>query len=98
MILITNSLKAQLQYIGLKSEGDIRVAQNQLVNSGVYWPKTQVIDNFLYIPTSSGIYRKDLNTVNDTTWSLYAFPNIPVKDFVKKMTQFWPSPHSQRIA
>lgn len=77
-------VNAQLQYLGLQTESNVRDAQELLQNTGNYWPKTQVIDSFLYIPTSIGIYRKNLQILNDTTWQLFAFSGIPITDFVKK--------------
>jgi hypothetical protein len=59
------------------------VAQSELQDISSYWPKSHVIDNYIYVPTLNGIYRKDLSTLNDTVWSLYAFPEIPIRDFVK---------------
>jgi len=75
-----------LVYHGLKEEGNVRVSQTILADyDGVYWPKTQVIDSFIYVPTRKGIYRKNLNTIeNDTLWDIYAFNNIPIRDFIKK--------------
>jgi Secretion system C-terminal sorting domain len=81
---LCNSAQApQLQYLGLKKEGNVRVAQKELQNICLYWPKSHVIDNYIYVPTLNGIYRKDLRALNDTVWSLYAFPGVPIRDFVK---------------
>ena len=77
-------VNAQLQYLGLKTESNVRDAQILLQNTGTYWPKTQVIDSFLYVPTSNGIYRKNLQVLNDTTWQLFAFSGIPITDFTRK--------------
>jgi photosystem II stability/assembly factor-like uncharacterized protein len=51
--------------------------------AGTYWPRTQIIDNFLYVPTINGIYRKDLTALNTGNWELYAFEGMPVRDFIK---------------
>lgn len=85
LIIVFSSyhVNAQLQYLGLKTESNVREAQILLQNTGNYWPKTQVIDSFLYIPTANGIYRKNLQLLNDTTWQLYAFTGIPITDFAK---------------
>lgn len=84
-IITSVNVFGQLTYIGLKDKANIRKAQNELVTAATYWPKTQIIDHYLYIPTQTGIYRKNLaNTLNDTLWQLYAFPNIPIRSFVKK--------------
>ena len=48
-----------------------------------YWPETQIIDNYLYVPTINGIYRKNLNNLNTIDWELYAFEGIPIIDFIK---------------
>ena len=73
----------QMSYLGLKSESNVRAAQLQLNDAGLYWPKSQIIDGVMYIPTINGIYRKNLNSISDTLWSLYAFPGVPVRDFIK---------------
>lgn len=73
----------QMTYLGLKKESNVRIAQNKLQNISAYWPKSHVIDDYIYVSTSNGIYKKDLRTLNDTVWSLYAFPEVPIRDFVK---------------
>ncbi len=87
MLLIFSCITAQAQqftYLGLKTESNVREAQNQLSTSGAYWPESQLIEGYLYVPTSTGIYRKNLNTsMNDTLWEPYAFSGIPIRDFVK---------------
>ncbi|MFR9166840.1 MAG: VPS10 domain-containing protein [Dysgonomonas sp.] len=47
----------------------------------VYYPKLQVIDDTLFVSTNIGIYHKDLK--QDTQWSLYAFEDAPVIEFVR---------------
>ena len=85
-ITVVTQNVGQMIYIGLKDEANVRAAQyllkSQLV-PGVHWPKTQIIDNFLYVPTMNGIYRKDLTILNSINWELYAFEGIPVRDFIK---------------
>jgi len=44
-------------------------------------PKLKLLDDTLFVCTYTGIYKKHLQ--NDTDWELYAFENIPIKDFVK---------------
>ena len=44
-------------------------------------PKLKLLDDTLYVCTYTGIYKKHLQ--DDTDWELYAFENIPIKDFVK---------------
>ena len=46
--------------------------------------KVQIIDGYIYVPTSNGIYRKNVSTLNDTIWDLYGFKGVSVRDFVKK--------------
>ena len=76
---------SQATYIGLKEESNVRQAQNQLTAFGTYWPKSQLIGDYLYIPTQHGLYRKNLATTpTDTVWELYAFENIPIRAFIKK--------------
>lgn len=72
-----------MTYIGLKNESNVRTAQYELRNIGPYWPKSHLIDDYIYVPTLNGIYRKKLDSVNDTIWSLYAFEGIPILDFAK---------------
>ena len=49
------SVYSQMTYLGLKQEANVREAQNDLINVfGTYWPETQLIDNYLYIPTKNG--------------------------------------------
>ena len=43
--------------------------------------KLKLLDDTLYVCTYTGIYKKHLQ--DDTDWELYAFENIPIKDFVK---------------
>ncbi|MEG1026465.1 MAG: T9SS type A sorting domain-containing protein, partial [Flavobacterium sp.] len=39
----------------------------------------------MYVSTRKGIYRKNIaTTLNDTLWQLYAFPDVPIRNFVKK--------------
>jgi len=81
--LLTHS---QMVYIGLKDEANVRVTQNILLDNnvdGAYWPKTQIIDGYLYIPTVNGLYRKDLSTLHSIDWELFAFEGVPVRDFIK---------------
>jgi hypothetical protein len=81
--LFAVSLYGQSKYIGLQKESS--VLEEQLnVMVGSYWPKFQLIDNEIYAATPNGIYRKNLNTLSDTLWQLYAFEGIPIRDFVKK--------------
>ena len=79
------SIYGQMTYIGLKDESNVRNAQNLLLNNQVetYWTETQIIDDYFYVPTVKGIYRKNLNTLNTTDWELYAFDGIPIIDFIK---------------
>jgi hypothetical protein len=75
---------SQMTYLGLKQEANVRSAQNDLINVfGTYWPETQIIDNYLYIPTKNGLYRKSLLNLNDTIWELHSFEGIPIRDFIK---------------
>jgi hypothetical protein len=46
--------------------------------------KAQIIDGYMYVPTSKGLFRKSLTTLNDTIWELYAFKDVSIKGFVKK--------------
>ena len=71
----------KMVYLGLKDEANVRTAQTSLRVK--YWPKTQIIDNFLYVPTINGIYRKDLTALNNIDWELYAFEGMPISDFIK---------------
>lgn len=84
LILLSVNCFGQATYLGLREESNVRQAQSELTAYGTYWPKSQLIDEYLYIPTKTGIYRKNLATTpNDTTWELYAFPNVPIRAFIK---------------
>lgn len=84
LLLFSASAPAQMTYLGLKDEANVRKAQKTLTPSFTYWNKTKIIDDYLYVPTRKGIYRKNLKTtLNDTLWQQYALPNVPVRDFVK---------------
>ena len=83
---ISNSAQvSQLEYLGLKKDGNIMVAQAQLQKKGseAYRPKSKIIDDYIYVATIKGIFRKNLSAINDTLWSLYAFKDVPVRDFIK---------------
>jgi len=78
-LLISLVAFGQLEYLGLKDKfGKQRHNGNSLYLN----PECKVIDNYLYMPTYDGIWRKDLNLI-DTTWTLYAFGGLEIKDFVK---------------
>ena len=82
--LLSATCISQATYIGLKDESNVRQAQSELTAFGTYWPKSQLIGDYLYIPTQHGLYRKNLATTpNDTVWELYAFENIPIRAFIK---------------
>ncbi len=85
LLLLQLNSYGQMTYMGLKEESDVRNAQSYLRNNMVetYWPETQIIDNYLYVPTINGIYRKNLNNLNTIDWELYAFEGIPIIDFIK---------------
>ena len=77
VLLVHNIGYCQLNYIGLK--------RNAIIDENpVFRTEMQIINNELYVPTYSGIYKKDMNTFVDTLWQSFAFNGIPVKDFVKK--------------
>jgi len=69
----------QLNYLGLKDKFG---KQRHLGYSTDLNPECKLIDNYLYMPTYDGIWRKDLNQ-SDTNWTLYAFGGLEIKDFVK---------------
>lgn len=48
------------------------------------YPATQIIDDYLYIPTKDGIYRKDLSSKANLDWEPYAFAGVPVWTFIKQ--------------
>lgn len=75
---MTFSSYAQLNYIGLKEE--LTGSSGQLLNS--LRPEIQLLGDHLYVPTFSGIYRKQLNMAA-TGWEPYAFAGQPIRDFVK---------------
>ncbi|KGO94662.1 T9SS type A sorting domain-containing protein [Flavobacterium subsaxonicum] len=75
---ITFGCYAQLNYLGLKEELTPPPGQY----AGGLKPKIQVLDDYLYVPTYSGIYRKQLSGAT-ANWELFAFGGQPVSDFVK---------------
>jgi len=76
---------SQLKYLGLKEKSNIREAQRIYAElyRRPFWPRTQVIDNYIYVPCATGLYRKNLEDIQDTSWELYAFEDVPLCDFVK---------------
>ncbi len=74
-----------LQYIGLKEKTDTRAAQLKAWDEfGVgYDPSMQLRDNYLYVTTYTGIYRKSLTAAPADAWEQYAFKDIPVRQFVQ---------------
>jgi len=83
--VVCSSAHAQLNYIGLKDESNVRKAQSVIPTSVTYWSKSKIIDEYMYVSTRKGIYRKNIvTTLNDTLWQLYAFPDVPIRNFVKK--------------
>jgi len=83
--VVCSSGYAQLNYIGLKDESNVRKAQSIIPTSVTYWSKSKIIDDYMYVSTRKGIYRKNIaTTFNDTLWQLYAFPDVPIRNFVKK--------------
>lgn len=80
LILIAQISNGQSTYLGLK--GDAEHGSTFELN-----PKIQIIDHYIYVPTSEGIYRKDLSTLNDTIWEPFAFHQVPIRDFVKNEDQ-----------
>lgn len=75
-IIVTHLNYGQSNYIGLNDifkDYDVRKLN----------PKIQIIDDYIYIPTNSGIFRKNLAILNDTIWESFAFKDIPIRDFVK---------------
>ncbi len=82
LFFLAFNLQGQSTYIGLQEIANIDAPQQAAIN-GNYWPKFQIIDNMIYVPTKDGIYRKHLRTMSDTLWNSYAFNGIPISDFVK---------------
>lgn len=78
-LLIQITALGQSQYIGLENESN--PAQQISVQ---YFPKSQIIDDYIYVPTPQGVYRKDLSTLNNLVWELFAFDGVPIRDFIKK--------------
>ncbi|MDR3217883.1 MAG: T9SS type A sorting domain-containing protein [Dysgonamonadaceae bacterium] len=80
-ILTSHSFYGQLRYLGLEAElsGNPPIDRHALLLN----PKSKIIDNYLFVPTWNGIYRKNLDVIENTEWEMYAFKGMPVKDFVK---------------
>jgi len=71
--ILSSSLEAT-QYLGLGYEP----------GQGKDLRKAQIVDGYIYVPTSNGLFRKSVSTLNDTIWEFYGFKGVPVRDFVKK--------------
>lgn len=69
---------SQLNYLGLKEE----LTPPPGAGFNTLRPEIQIIDNYLYVPTFSGIYRNQLNA-QTSSWEQYAFAGQPIRDFVK---------------
>ncbi len=83
--IVCSSVYAQLNYIGLKDQSNVRKAQSIVPTSVTYWSKSKIIDDYIYVSTRKGIYRKNIaTTLNDTLWQLFAFADVPIRNFVKK--------------
>jgi len=96
LLLFSAPASAQMTYLGLKDESNVRKAQKASTASFTYWSKTKIIGDYLYVPTRKGIYRKNLKTtLNDTLWQQYALPNVPVRDFVKNGTSVLAITHTE---
>lgn len=67
---------SQLNYVGLKEKLNS-------YNNYELKPQLKIINDYLYVPTGAGIYKKHLSTLNDTLWNVFAFENVPIRDFVK---------------
>ncbi len=86
LLFCTTIVSAQMKYLGLKDGSNVRTAQVYAFNNYsylLYWPMMQIQDNYIYVSTTNGIYRKYINTENNTTWEIYAFEGVPVNVFVK---------------
>lgn len=80
--LLAGQVKSQSVYIGLADESNMIAGAAGALNLN-FWPDFQIIENALYVPTINGIYTKELSTLSNTDWQLFAFEGVPIKDFVK---------------
>lgn len=73
------------QYLGLKDLANVRKAEEAVFRDfGVpYRPTMQILDNYIYITTLTGVYRKNISTINNTDWELFAFKDLPILQFIK---------------
>ena len=71
--------------MGLKAEAQLDAAQ--LATNGLFWSRTRIIDDYIYVSTWEGLFRKSLTTLNDTTWEMHDFAGIPIRDFIVKGTE-----------
>lgn len=79
-ILSLSFTYGQATFIGLEPQ----LTKHPIGSNLLYLnPESQIIDNYLYVPTYDGIYRKNLNDISNTDWVLYGFKGIAVRDFVK---------------
>lgn len=74
------------QYLGLKDIANVSKAKEAVFRDfgRPYHPTMQILDNYIYVNTLTGVYRKDINTINNTDWELFAFQGIPIIQFIKK--------------
>jgi len=75
-LFVTMSALAQLKPIGFIEE--VITPKNDYYD---YYPRLHLIDDVLYVPSNSGLYKKDLT--QDGDFELYAFEGIPIIQFVK---------------
>lgn len=79
-ILSISFTYGQVTFIGLETKLTMHPRGSNLLYLN---PESQIIDNYIYVPTYDGIYRKNLNEINNLDWELYGFKGVPVRDFVK---------------
>lgn len=83
---VVSPTPSSFSYIGLKEQSNVRDAQNKIEEEyriSDFWPYLKVYEEYLYVSTSTGIYRKSITSLNNTFWESYAFSDYSVSDFVK---------------
>lgn len=79
-VLPISFIPGQLTYFGLEQQLTIHPRESNLLYLN---PESQIIDNYIYVPTYDGIYKMNLDEINNPDWELYGFKGISVRDFVK---------------
>lgn len=76
--------KARLTYIGLKKEANQKESYKKVFNDYLvegFYHTMKIYGKHIHINTTSGIYRKSLETLDNTSWEQFALEQYPILDF-----------------